>query len=229
MSKYGPVDQKGFLRRIEGNVPFDGPFEGNVIELRPEVRHAFVAAHPDAARRPAQAAAGLGGGLRLSDMYLEADAPVKVLERPVSLTRNRILRALACCGIIGALAIGHVQLRFLINDARLQHQRMQHVHRDLIQDYAMLDRTTTQLSDYNRLHDFATQQLHMVEVQDRPVAYISHDLRQKYSGDSVAQAHAYLAQPRAVAKFGELRTEAKNKLLKLVDTGRAAFSGEAAR
>jgi hypothetical protein len=122
--------------------------------------------------------------------------------------------------------VAHIQLRFWINDSRLQHQRMQHMHTELLQNYAVLERGTAQLSDYGRLRQFATQQLHMVEVDTRPVAYITKNVRDKYNAESILQARATPAHSRAIAEaMGTLKSStAGTNLLKLVDTGRAAFA-----
>lgn len=149
----------------------------------------------------------------------------RLVERPISLTAQRIARGLACCGLIGVLAVAHIQLRFMINDSRLQHQRMQRVHTELRQNLAMLERSNAQLSDYERLHAYATQQLGMVEVDSRPVAYITSEVRQKYDASSVLQARHTSTPTRAIADAVKSVTGGSS-LLKLMDTGRNALAGQ---
>lgn len=172
---------------------------------------------------------GAGGGIRL-DSAMDTDSSVhnRPALKPISLNGQRITRGLLCCGIIGALAIGHVQLRFGINDGRLQHQRMQRIHRELLQDYARLERGNAQLSDYHRLHEYAVGELHMIEVRERPTAYITADLQKKYDGSPIVHASNSVIPKRAIAdavsKFGWVNGD---DLMKLVDSGRAALAGQA--
>jgi hypothetical protein len=170
---------------------------------------------------------GNGGGLRLQDSLLELESSsMRMPVRPVSLTAQRIMRGLACSALIGLLAVAHIQLRFWINDSRLQHQRMQRIHTELLQNYAVLERGNAQLTDYTRLRQYATQQLHMVEVDTRPVAYIPRNVRDKYNAESVLQARTTPTPSRAMAEaVGSFKTgTASDNLLRLVDTGRAAFA-----
>jgi cell division protein FtsL len=170
-------------------------------------------------RRPT---VGTGRGLRHEhaleneNRFWNRQAPL-----PVSLTARRITRALFCCAVLGALAVAHVQLRFLINDTRLQQQQVQRAHWELLQDYALLERTYASLTNYDRLHEYATEQLHMVEVENRPVAYISKDLKQKYTEGAIAQAVSSGSNRAIADRVTNLKTAASAHLLKLVDTGRA--------
>ena len=210
MSKYRDMDQTGAIL---------SPIPGLRVPARRDASKASRYGSPGSA-------AGMGGGLRLQDALLDADnrAPYQPSTRPVSLTATRIVRGLACFALIGALAVAHVQLRFLINDSRLQHQRMQRAHRELLQNYAVLERNTAQLSDYDRLHAYATQQLGMVEIDTRPVATIGKEVREKYAGDSIVQTHDKSAPQRAVAEaISGLKAVAGPNLLKLVDSGRAVL------
>lgn len=172
---------------------------------------------------------GPGGGIRL-DSAMDSDSAVhnRPTIKPISLNGQRITRGLLCCSIIGALAIGHVQLRFGINDGRLQHQRMQRIHRELLQDYARLERGNAQLSDYHRLHQYAVGELHMIEVRERPTALVTADLLNKYSAP-VTQHAGHSVRPKraladAVSKFSWVNGE---ELMKMVDSGRAAISRQA--
>lgn len=171
-----------------------------------------------------------GRGIRMQEPAYDIDSrqDQRIMERPISLTSHRIFRGLVLCGILGALAIAHVQLRFVINDSRLQHQRMQRVHRELLQQYALLERANAQLSDYDRLHEYATQELHMVEIADRPTANISSDVRTKYSIDSSQQSKYSAPNSRAVADgVSMFRKSARQRIQKLVDSGRAVLTSVA--
>jgi hypothetical protein len=205
-------------------------FKGLASPMQPSARAAHREPWGQSAVIRSVPGTGVGGGIRLQEAAfdLESRQDNRVLERPISLTGQRIFRGLALCGILGALAIAHVQLRFVINDSRLQHQRMQRVHRELLQQYALLERANAQLSDYDRLHEYATQELHMVEIPDRPTASITTDVRTKYTVDSVLQSKHSSLSPRAVANgVTTLRKSAGQRFQKLVDSGRAALNGVA--
>jgi hypothetical protein len=102
---------------------------------------------------------------------------------------------------------------------------MQRIHTELLQNYAMLERSNAQLSDYDRLHAYATQQLKMVEVDSRPVAYITSDVRQKYDAKDILLARHTSTPTRAIADAVKSVTGGSS-LLKLVDTGRSALAGQ---
>ncbi|MGI8907928.1 MAG: hypothetical protein ACR2IE_15715 [Candidatus Sumerlaeaceae bacterium] len=224
MSKRRPTDHSGLMSRVEAQDPHDRAFAYSPHDVGSQ--SAFTARGAHASSR---SIAGIGGGIRLQDMALDNEprTPIAPLERPISLTGQRIARGMLCFALLGGLAVAHVQLRFVINDSRLQRQRMQRVHRELLQNYAMLERANAHLSDYDRLRSYATNELHMVEVQDHPVATIGAELRHKYSDEAMMQARRNTATDTAIAGgVSSLRNVTTGNLRKLVDTGRAALAGQ---
>jgi len=107
---------------------------------------------------------------------------------PVSLTGSRIVRAIMAAAIIALLSIAHVHLQFKIRDMRLQHQRMQMVKGELLQQRGHLERQNSFLSEPNRLAAYARYELGMEEITERPVAYLTASHREKYSNVSTAVA-----------------------------------------
>src|SRR5688572_16526055 len=131
-------------------------------------------------------------GLRLSDSAklpsTQQRDSSRMMPNPVSLNGRRVAQAFVCCLAIAVLALAHIQLRFVINDTRLQHQRMQNVHRALIQEHLTLERKSAMLTDTSRLQDFARSQLRMVETLDRSTAYVPASVRDKYDPIQIAKA-----------------------------------------
>jgi hypothetical protein len=95
-------------------------------------------------QKPPPSACGVGGGMRIQDSVEQSsrigvtacDGPNPL--RPISLNGQRIMRGLFCCSVVAFLALGHVHLRFAINDTRVQHQLMQVGHRELLQEHMRL-------------------------------------------------------------------------------------------
>ena len=142
-------------------------------------------------------------------------APLQ-MPSPISLNGRLVAQTFICCLIVTVLALSHIQLRFMINDMRLQHQRMQNVHRGLVQENRLLERNGAMLSDPNRLNDFARGELKMVETRERITVSIPAGLRQKYSPVQLAKSREAMNNPKTAShtSFKQLQTVANVRLRK---------------
>lgn len=206
--------------------------EGNVMRGK-AVRHALVATPTGYSMDvPSRAHAG-NRGLRLQDELLDhrrsgvTSCASRQFMRPVSLTRRNLVRALFCCTVIAGMALLHIQLQFSISDNRLVQQRMQTVHRKLMQEHARLESANAALSDYKRIYHYARVELGMEEIQERPVAYLPKGLKEKYTSTAVASGVKH-GSDRTVASL-DLSHYASTGLERLLDFGRAAIAGQLER
>jgi hypothetical protein len=135
---------------------------------------------------------------------------------PISLNGRRVTQTFVCCLVVTVLALSHIQLRFMINDMRLQHQRMQNVHRGLVQENRLLERNSAMLSDPSRLNDFARGELKMVDTRERITVSIPAALRQKYDPVQLAKSRDAINNQKAVSdsSLKEFQTVANVRLRK---------------
>ena len=88
----------------------------------------------------------------------------------VSLTPNRVVYAVVVAALAAALGVGHVSLRFAVNDQKLAHRALQTQTRDLYQRLTVLELENEMLCGPDQLREYAVKQLGMVESGDETLA-----------------------------------------------------------
>lgn len=137
------------------------------------------------------------------------------------------MQVLAAAGLVVALAIGHVYLRFVIGDIKMQHRGLQQQREDLFRQAAKLQRENAELCDMARLQKHAAEDLQMVESdpKDRVTAYMPLALRTKYAVGVVTPSVAQRASGLEIAQENA-RTPVERLLLTITDMNRA-FAADA--
>ena len=81
----------------------------------------------------------------------------------VSLTPNRVVYGVVAAVLAAALGVGHVSLRFAVNDQKLAHRSLQTQSRALYQRLTVLELENEMLCGPDQLREYAVKQLGMVE------------------------------------------------------------------
>ena len=84
----------------------------------------------------------------------------------VSLTPNRVIYGVVVAILAAGLGVGHVSLRFAVNDQKLAHRQLQTQTRDLFQRLTTLELENEKLCGPDQLREYAVKQLGMVESRE---------------------------------------------------------------
>lgn len=102
--------------------------------------------------------------------------------RPTSFTESRMVHTVFVFAIIAALCLGHIHLRFVHTDMKMQHGQLQKQHRLLLQEQDAIERQNEALCDRQRLAVLAQRErMQSTDVRRQLVAVIPNELRKKYS------------------------------------------------
>ena len=88
----------------------------------------------------------------------------------VSLTPNRVVYGVVVAALAAALGVGHVSLRFAVNDQKLAHRALQTQTRELYQRLTVLELENEMLCGPDQLREYAVKQLGMVEAGEETMA-----------------------------------------------------------
>ena len=137
---------------------------------------------------------------------------------------SHVAAQILCVAIVLAvLGCAHLWLQFSITDARMQYQRVQHQHRELLQRATLLEHEYERLCDIERLREYAVAKLKMIEpdAAQRVVATLPPDLPRKYQDEPATAKDAVLAHTG-----GDTRNRpTMEKLLLTITDANKAFAG----
>lgn len=145
-----------------------------------------------------------------------------IAPRRASLTDRRVVTALFFSLALAFWGVSHVHLRFAIDDARMQHRRLQEQYRGLELKHMALQGETERMSELERLGQFARYELGMVEQDPRTrvVASVGSAVSAKYAESrSVAVAEEAGAADALIGRLPDV--PGKSLLLTLVDVNQA--------
>jgi cell division protein FtsL len=152
-----------------------------------------------------------------------------IAPRRASLTDRRVMTALFVSVVLAVWGVAHIHLRFAIDDMRMQHRRLQEQYRALEIRHMTLQGETEQMSELERLGQFARYDLGMVEQDPRTrvVASVPPAVAAKYAESrSVAAADEAGAADVLVGRLPDV--PGKSWLLTLVEVNQAFAAATAA-
>lgn len=145
-------------------------------------------------------------------------------QKPSLDSRLAIQIVLVAAGLV-ALGCAHLWLQFAITDVRVQYQKVQQTHRELLQRATLLEHENERLCDVARLREYAVQKLKMVETDpsQRALASLPPEFLRKYQDQPATSRDSLLAH--LGAPDTPTRATIEKLLLTVTDVNKA-FAGE---
>lgn len=139
--------------------------------------------------------------------------------RTVSVNDCRITKAVLAFTVLAVLSVGHIYLRFLIRDMKLQQSQLVEQSDQLQRHAAQLESDCAKLCDSTRLRAVGRYGLHMVEEspQGRIVASVPDSIASKYAAQPLGSQPAGSVRGTQVADAAPVQ----QFLMSLVDVNKA--------